>query len=96
MSDYIKREDAVKILRGDCVARFPTTFANGLFAASDALEHIPAAPVREVVRGRWEWDSDSETGHNIRRCSCCSSGSGWAFNFCPNCGADMRGEEGAT
>lgn len=53
---------------------------------------IPAADVVEVVHGRWYWDADNETGHNIRRCSVCHSGSGWAFNYCPNCGARMDGE----
>ena len=48
--------------------------------------------VAEVKHGWWYWDADSETGHNLRRCSECHSGSGWARNYCAECGAKMDGK----
>ena len=56
----------------------------------DTLEAIPAADVRPVVRGKWDDD-----GYGWVRCSICRGAiavarGGNKFNFCPNCGADMR------
>lgn len=51
------------------------------------LKSIPAADVRPVVRGKWEYISFMTV-----KCSNCQE----IFhelegdNFCPNCGADMR------
>jgi len=53
-----------------------------------AVQDIPAADVRPVVRGEWEYISFMTV-----KCSNCKE----TFhelegdNFCPNCGADMRG-----
>ena len=63
----------------------------------DAVEDAPAADVRTAVRGRWEWDVlDGTPGYRpvVLCCSNCHrvSFSGW--DYCPNCGADMR--EGET
>ena len=67
-----------------------------------AIKSIPAADVRPVVRGRWEKkitgkpESGGTLGYFV--CSVCSCRV-WAtaldgkLNFCPNCGADMRGEQ---
>ena len=47
---------------------------------------IHVADVTEVARGQWK------TRKNWSRCVCsvCSWESGNSYNFCPNCGADMR------
>ena len=61
---------------------------------------IPTADVRPVVRGRWiggetSADADGFPVYDTFICPMC--GAEWdaeeadiAFNFCPNCGADMR------
>ena len=61
----------------------------------DAINSIPAADVRPVVRAKWI--EDWETG--CSECSACHDTFLWEdykgvaeWNFCPNCGADMRGE----
>ena len=59
--------------------------------AADAIEELTAADVRPLVRGKWEYISFMTV-----KCSNCQE----TFqelagdNFCPNCGADMRAEEG--
>ena len=54
----------------------------------DKIESIPAANVRPVVRGKWE---DCTEYNGEYRCSVCKEFEGHKRNFCPNCGADMRG-----
>jgi len=72
--------------------------------AGSILRGIPAADVRPVVRGKWiqttlpmGWEDDE-----CAECSVCGEDfvlDEWSMddftntmNFCPNCGADMRGE----
>ena len=63
----------------------------------DAINALPSAqPERE--KGAWI------NGGRIIRCSKCGTGyaavkgmkSALTYNFCPNCGADMRGEQDET
>lgn len=67
----------------------------------DDLEDLPAADVRPAVRAAWEDTPNPQwPAHSIRHCPCC----GWSipkskllakdssWNYCPNCGADMREE----
>ena len=62
----------------------------------DFIAAIPAADVRPVVRGRWKDAMQSCHDSPHAKCSVCGEYY-WRyfkkFNFCPNCGADMRGEE---
>ena len=50
MADLISREAAIKLLRGECVAKYPSSFYFGLFAAADEIDKLPAADAVEVVR----------------------------------------------
>lgn len=50
------------------------------------LEKQPKADVVHVVHGEWKW-----TGSNNLRCSECGEIAPTSYNFCPNCGADMKG-----
>ena len=60
-----------------------------------AIEGAPTADVRENVRG--EWLSGDCMGASCSECGEYFSFRTFSevhnFNFCPNCGADMRGEE---
>ena len=58
---------------------------------------IDAAPVR---RGEWEqlvWDDEYDNRkRRSYRCRRCYKQNAVRSNFCPNCGADMRGETHGT
>ena len=53
------------------------------------------------MRGRWVKDEEASSQHSesIYVCSACNNMEAWGevekntFKFCPNCGADMRGEQ---
>ena len=54
----------------------------------------------EVVHGHWKknWCDNNMIGHEYEECSICGcsmldTNQFWDSNFCPNCGADMRGEQ---
>lgn len=56
------------------------------------IKDMPIADVRENVNGEW-----IEEQNCYYRCSVCgkhypSFRDNMEYNFCPNCGADMRGE----
>ena len=57
------------------------------------IDTQPTADVRENVRGEWIEKND------VCRCSVCGKEALWSerigcvcTDYCPNCGADMRGE----
>lgn len=65
---------------------------------TDLIDGIPLADVRPVVRGRWIRKHDDVCYWS--ECSICGEyppknryGQEWLSDFCPNCGADMRGED---
>ena len=81
MTDYIRREDALKALYNDYA-----------YAAMDVIKRVPAADVAPVVHGRWERVRKSAT---TWRCSACDVMVG-AFlagcsHYCYCCGAKMDG-----
>lgn len=64
------------------------------------INEIPAADVRENVRGEWieKYYESNETGetvfHGMIMCSACGHVPKvlWLSDFCPNCGAEMGGK----
>lgn len=60
-----------------------------------ALNYLEVA---EPKTGRWVEDTEQSAKHieKIYFCSNCHNFEAWGetelYNFCPNCGADMRGE----
>ena len=93
MSDYIKREDAIK------EANTWNMFGNDNLESR--LKRLPSADVVPVRHGKWE--ITDAYPHNVY-CSECHkkfAQTHWEVwedgslprNYCPNCGAKMDGEE---
>lgn len=94
--EYIEREAVIKLFNFtvlDCLGMEPTIRAGDIIKA---LESIPAADVRPVVRGKWKV-SVHKTYYDVS-CSVCGINSFFQVdekdsvlyaNYCPNCGADM-------
>ena len=53
------------------------------------IARFPSADVRENVRGHWI--DKSQGVWIVKQCSVCNGICDYQFNFCPNCGAEMRG-----
>lgn len=81
MGDYIERQAAVYAVRDHFCDSARTL---------EAIETLPAADVRPVVRGRWRWVGQDQW-NDCYECSQCGKMNTDNSNFCPNCGADMRG-----
>lgn len=80
ISDYIKREDAIKAVQKSIHRD----------VAVDSVNHIPSADVAEVKHSVWRVvsaDPDKEY-----ECMECKKAVGWKYLYCPNCGARMDGK----
>lgn len=99
-NDYISREAVVKNLLDECVI-----MGYGGLTPRDVTRVVACTPNADVVerkRGEWIGESDGYADGNpvydIWSCSCCGRYfDEWdempTWNFCPVCGADMRGDE---
>lgn len=88
MNDLISRDK----LRKEILDKFPQGSARGVF-----LAFVDEQPTVEPVRGEWIVKEDENCFATWDYCSICGFSTGFAgsshyINFCPNCGADMRGE----
>ena len=104
MSDLISRQAAIDVLTKDKIAlihiinrmsghekefdRFMGQ-RNQVDCDIYAIKQLPSAQP-EQRKGKWKdfWGS--------YQCSCCNMTNAYEDNFCPNCGADMRGDKHKT
>ena len=96
MAEYIRREDAIKCIEGQCVDG--KMWGNDesdegtlieAYSAIDDLMEIPPADVAPVRHGRWE-----RTADGAARCTACKrkmNPSQYGYAFCSLCGAIMDG-----
>lgn len=93
IKEYIEREEALLAIK--------QAFEKGE-RPSLYIKCIPAADVAPVRHGRWEKSEDNYYSLNLVKCSVCHEE--WCFeidddvkdlnyNYCPNCGARMDGDE---
>lgn len=82
MIEYIKREDALKAMEWKWAGK----------AAFDAVKAIPSADVVERKKGKWVKGVSENGATTALFCSVChyENKHWYEWNFCPNCGADMR------
>ena len=103
MGDKVYRGDVVKYIRNHIsletfMHRTVKKADEACWNLCDQLNFVPAIeeePTR--MKGRWERVHPSRSKSYLRFCSVCREqcwycGTG-DYDFCPNCGADMRGEE---
>ena len=106
MAEYIEREAAIETIK-NLYPSMPLVKLNvdkwheknkAYMECEIAIETIPAADVRPVVRGKW---IESKSIMEVLYCSECGfrtiygampDGLGRNYSYCPNCGADMREE----
>ena len=105
MNDCIERKKAIELIQPHVKPQ--TVYGEGYLQAiehaTDILELMPAADAQPVKRAKWDFQGyqlfkctnckemftqdQLEAMQNHKDCEEC------AFpNYCPNCGADMRGE----
>ena len=98
MTDYISREAAIEAFEGGNQSKYYP------FEVRNRLRDLPAADVRPVVKAQWtdhrtlEHDGEwwcTACGNEVTICMC-GKDKTWTYNFCPNCGADMRGTDDAS
>lgn len=102
MDDYIKRQAVIDLLypvdpENDGSDGCTIVCQNRHFTSAEMeaeVCEIPAADVRQVVHGKWvnicgtQEHYCSECGESFDLYAYCKD----KYNFCPNCGADMRTE----
>lgn len=86
MNDYIKREDAVKALRTirKCVKLFEDSIEDAAVALNEQSADV-------VERKGGEWNTEWFDNKNLPVCSNCGCFAERMTDFCPNCGAKMKG-----
>ena len=94
MAEYIEREAAIVKL---CQMTDETShdYCAGISVAVDAIDGLPAADVRPVVRGEWRLEREPDGTPYCFHCSVCDDdfsiiGITTKYNYCPNCGAKME------
>ena len=104
MSEYIDREAAYPLAKKICDAIDSKEFQRFDFGTRilDWIDDIPAADVRPVKPGKWTKcivatdNLYDERGmiENMKGyvCDSCREFSIARYNYCPNCGAEMREE----
>ena len=98
MAEYIEREALMRRIKEIHCAECDSYHGVRCRACwvDDTLDYIdsePAADVAPVVHGRWV-EKEKYTFGIMYDCSLCGNrilDNGHPWNYCPNCGADMRG-----
>ncbi len=85
--------DADKLKKDICIP-LTLSYDETVWLLNKTIDDQPTADVRENVRGEWIVEKVWEHGETlVWKCSKCGKETTIKnCNFCPNCGADMRGE----
>ena len=98
--DFVRRSDILEFKRTLYRVRYGTGYQSIEDTEAveiDDIESVPAIDMRPVVRGEWKKSYADHESFGVRPffryCSECHESTVYTYNFCPNCGADMRGEQ---
>ena len=88
MSDLIDREDAIDAINAYLGLSAVSRTIQNMTSIQEILENLPSAEPRK----KGKWIEIKYTFHH--KCSNCEwiNNADSGYNFCPNCGADMRGD----
>ena len=101
MSDLISRQAAIEEILGCCPSdpfgsEYECGYDDGLRQGVHRIKHLPTIDAVPVKHGEWVGVM-TEAWCTFDECKCSVCGvveyfnKGWKkFNYCPNCGADMR------
>ena len=101
MSDFISRQDVLDVLRN---LAFDHIFQCGEYYGEDerqltiinarkGIDVIEAMPSAEPEQKKGKWIvHDYALGRERYECAECKGRCDLEYDFCPSCGADMRGE----
>lgn len=94
MSDLIRRSDAIEALKNALCELGGDEWGDGELGvhADDIDAVINDIPTIEPKRGEWIFNGNF-CGLNHHKCSKCGKNEFRMSNFCPNCGAEMRGKD---
>ena len=97
MSRYIDADLLLKNLKSQYGEDFGWQCTVNMSDVGMMIEDAPAADVQEVKHGHWVQMVKIKKGREVRlvhwQCSLCGCFLGTnTANYCPNCGAKMRGE----
>ena len=95
MSDYISRQAAIEAVEKCQQYKVSKEdYAVDFAEVKTELMMLPTADVRENVNGKWKIEYTGDGWNHYIDVTCTNCGKtikhGKPFNFCPNCGADMR------
>lgn len=92
MSEYIKREQVLKLLESAQAWNWSMDTLHG------EIQALPAEDVAPVVHGKWEFEPETINTYSVLKCSKC----GWwtldlsvdgSYHHCPNCGVKLDLED---
>ena len=103
MRDLIRFDDAQKAVCDGCAKQFATLPCESSDCQiQESLVHVLPVDAAPVSRGEWvvckkaDFTGMSLEYYYVDKCTACGyehyGSSVKHYNFCPNCGADMRGE----
>ena len=100
MAEYIEREALIKNLCNRCDGWCDNCDCDCLNCTSEhrcdpvvEISNTPAADVVEVRHEVWLHHRTDDNGIAIVKCSACNAKRYGRSLYCPNCGADMRGDK---
>ena len=95
MSDLISRQAAIDAIRKSA-SKYTGFMEMEMYTDNDAVEAINGVPSAYPKKGMWTKIrlTDKDYGARAKECSSCGSTffNTIRWHYCPNCGADMRGE----